>query len=167
MQIWLHSNRVLRTHPVGVWNKTKHDKVRAVREFRPPKNAEEVRSFIGLVNYVGRFIPNIATISEPLRQLTKKGARFEWGHEQLLSFGTFKDGLTDNLLLGYYNVKSRTQLIADASPVGLGAVITQFQKGENRVIAYASLSLTDPELNYAQTEKETLALVLAVERFTY
>ncbi|XP_055309417.1 uncharacterized protein K02A2.6-like [Sitodiplosis mosellana] len=147
--------------------KPKHDKVKAVQEFRVPKNAEEVRSFIGLVNYVGKFIPNLATISEPLRQLTKRGVRFEWGREQQLAFDTFKDRLTDNLLLGYYNVKCRTQLIADASPVGLGAVLTQFQKGENRVIAYASRSLTEPELNYAQTEKEALALVWAVERFTY
>ncbi|XP_055306964.1 uncharacterized protein K02A2.6-like [Sitodiplosis mosellana] len=147
--------------------KPKEDKVKAVKEFRPPKNAEEVRSFIGLVNYVGKFIPNLATISEPLRRLTKKGVRFVWGREQQLAFHAFKDRLADTVTLGYYNIKCRTQLVADASPVGLGAVLTQIQKGENRIIAYASRSLTEPELNYAQTEKEALALVWAVERFTY
>lgn len=57
--------------------------------------------------------------------------------------------------------------MADASPVGLGAVLIQFQGNEPRIIAYANRSLTAPEMNYAQTEKEALALVWAVERFHY
>lgn len=147
--------------------KPKHDKVQAVKEFRTPVSAEEVRSFLGLVNYVGKFIPNLATVSEALRRLTKKEVSFEWGSEQQWAFETLKRNLTDNLLLGYYNVKYRTQVVADASPVGLGAVLTQFQQSDARIIAYASRSLTESELNYAQTEKEALALVWAVERFHY
>lgn len=147
--------------------KPKHDKVKAVKDFRAPASAEEVRSFLGLVNYVGKFVPNLATVTEPLRRLTKKEVRFEWGHEQQFAFDQLKQSLTSNLLLSYYNVKYRTQVIADASPVGLGAVLIQFQEEEARIITYASRSLTAPELNYAQTEKEALALVFAVERFHY
>ncbi|XP_055590161.1 uncharacterized protein LOC129742304 [Uranotaenia lowii] len=69
--------------------------------------------------------------------------------------------------LGYFDVDDRTQLVADASPVGLGAVLMQI-KGQNaRIIAYASKSLSDVETRYAQIEKEALALVWAVERFHF
>ncbi|XP_078309584.1 uncharacterized protein LOC144617972 [Crassostrea virginica] len=101
-------------------------KVKAVVEAREPRTSAEVRSFLGLVNYSSRFIPDLATIAAPLRQLT---------------------------------------LIADASPVGLGAVLVQEQDGEFRVISYASRSLSDTERRYSQTEKEALALVWACERF--
>lgn len=147
--------------------KPKHDKLKAVKEFRAPTNAEEVRSFLGLVNYVGKFIPNLATISEPLRKLTKKDAHFMWQKEQQVAFDVLKQKLTDDLVLGYYDVKCRTQVVADASPVGLGAVLIQFQEEEARIISYTSRSLTAAELNYAHTEKEALALVWAVERFHY
>lgn len=53
------------------------EKTSAIKEFRAPKNAEEVRSFLGLVNYIGKFIPDLATITDPLRQLTKKSVPFE------------------------------------------------------------------------------------------
>lgn len=147
--------------------KPMHNKIESVKQFRNPKSTEEVQSFLGLVNFVGKFIPNLATVSEPLRQLTKKDANFEWGLKQQESFETLKQSLTNDLTLGYYNVKSPTQVVADASPVGLGAVLIQYQGNEPRIISYASRSLTSPEMNYAQTEKEALALVWAVERFHY
>lgn len=90
-----------------------HDHISAVQNFRAPITMEEVRSFLGLVNYVGKFIPNLATESEPLRQLTKKGTHFEWKNE----FKNLKQSLSNHSTLGYYNVNDRTQLIADASPV--------------------------------------------------
>ena len=68
--------------------------------------------------------------------------------------------------LAYYKVGCRTRIVADASPVGLGAVLTQLQGDVWRVIAYASTSLTDVERRYSQTEKKALALVWACERFT-
>lgn len=143
------------------------NKIEAVQQFRRPNTTEEVHSFLGLVNYVGKFIPNLATISEPLRQMTKKNAKFVWGREQKESFDALKKSLTNELTLGYYDIKSRTQVVADASPVGLGAVLIQFHGDDARIIAYASRSLTATEMNYAQTEKEALALVWAVERFHY
>lgn len=147
--------------------KPTHDKVGAVKQFRPPRNTKELHSFLGLVNFVRKFIPNLATINEPLRRLLKKEADFVWGIEQQKAFEGLKQSLTAEVTLAYYNVKYQTRVIADAGPVGLGAVLTQLQGLEWRVVAYASRSLMAPEKNYAQTEKEALALVWAVERFHY
>lgn len=147
--------------------KPKQDKVQAIKQFRPPQTAEETRSFLGLVNYVGKFIPNLATITEPLRRLTRKEVQFSWGKEQEQAFQSLKEQMTKETSLGYYNVNDRTQIVADASPVGLGAVLLQFKGSDPRVISYASRSLTKTEQKYAQTEKEALALVYAMERFHY
>lgn len=73
-----------------------HDHLAAVREFRTPLTGEEVRSFLGLVNYVGKFIPNLATVSEPLRKLTQKGVTFEWGSDQQRAFDLLKNGLANH-----------------------------------------------------------------------
>lgn len=143
------------------------DKVQAVRAFRQPKTAEEVRSFLGLITFVGKFIPDLATITEPLRSLTKKHVKFEWENAQQEAFDKLKTLLTSSLTLGYYDVKAKTQLYADASPVGLGSVLVQFKNDEPKIISYASKSLSETEKRYCQTEKEALALVWAVERFHF
>lgn len=136
-------------------------KVKAVAEFRRPENASEVKSFLGLVNYSARFIPNLATINEPLRKLTKKGQPFVWGSEQEESFERLRGCLSDTETLGYFDKDAKTQVVTDASPVGLGAVLVQNRK----VIAYASRALSDVERRYSQTEREALGLVWACERF--
>ena len=119
------------------------DKVRAVAEFRESKNASVVRSFPGLVNFSARFIRNLSTLSGPLRKLTNKSVNFEWGIEKAQAFKGLKTELARAETLGYFDKEAETQVITDASPVGLGAVLVQKQKGEFVVIAYASRSLTD------------------------
>ena len=152
---------VLSSRGVGVAT----DKVRAVVEAREPESVSEVRSFLGLVNYSGRFIPDLATLSEPLRRLTKKDVEFQWGPEQAAAFQKLKNELARAEILGYYDKDAETHVITDASPVGLGAVLAQKQQGEFRVIMYASRSLTEVERRYSQTEREVLAIVWACERF--
>jgi len=140
-------------------------KIEAVRDAERPKSASEVRSFLGLVNFNARFIPDLATKSDPLRKLTRKDVPFKWGREQEKAFKVLKDDLAKATELAYFDPKAPTRIVADASPVGLGAVLVQKQKGVERVIYYASRSLTDVERRYSQTEKEALALVWACERF--
>lgn len=144
-----------------------HDKVLAIKQFRPPSTSEETRSFLGLVNYVGKFIPNLATITEPLRRLIRNDVQFVWKKEQQHAFELLKSCMSKGTTLGFYNVNDRTQVIADASPVGLGAVLIQFKGSDPRIISYASRSLSSTEQKYAQTEKEALALVFAMERFHF
>ena len=140
-------------------------KVKAVRDARKPETAAEVRSFLGLVNYSACFIPDLATISAPLRELIKKDVPFRWEHEQQDAFRELKHRLSSAETLAYFDKSAPTKVIADASPVGLGAVLVQEQQGEFRVVYYASRSLSDTEKRYSQTEKEALGLVWACERF--
>lgn len=140
------------------------ERVRAVTEAREPENDTEVRSFLGLVGYSSRFIPQFATLSEPLRSLTRKDTPFRFGPEQKQAFSALKAELARASTLAYFDKEAPTQVIADASPVGLGAVLVQNQKGIKVPICYVSRSLTDCERKYSQTEKEALGLVWACER---
>jgi hypothetical protein len=142
------------------------DKADAVKQARRPKNGEEVRSFLGLVNFSGRFIENLATISAPLRNLTKKNIPFMWDQEHEQAFLLLKEKISCTEVLAYFDLTKKTQITVDASPVGLGAVLTQQHTGGNRVIAYASRSLSEVEKRYSQTEKESLAIVWGCEHFS-
>ncbi|XP_044574131.1 uncharacterized protein K02A2.6-like [Drosophila ananassae] len=144
------------------------EKISAIGSFRAPRNKEETRSFLGLVTYVGKFIPDLADLTEPLRLLLKKDQKFIWGAAEEKGFHKLKLALTKIPSLSYFDPKYKTRLIADASPVALGAVLLQFKNDLTpNIIAFASRSLTDVEKRYSQTEKESLALVWAVERFYF
>ena len=140
-------------------------KVEAIREAPVPTNAAEVRSFLGLATYCSRFIPNFATVTEPLRLLTRKGTPWRWNSIHQKAFDTLKNLLTDTQVMAHYDPSAPTHLRVDASPVGLGAVLTQTQDGVTRPIAYASRTLSNVERRYSQTEKEALAVVWGCEKF--
>lgn len=140
------------------------DKVDAIRRFRSPETAEELRSFLGLINYLGKFIPNLSTMTAPLRELLKKDTKFKWEQTHFEAFEQIKREVSDPRNLGYYSPYDETILIADASPVGLGAVLLQVKNGKKRVICYISKGLSSAERAYAQNEREALALVWATER---
>ena len=143
------------------------EKVSAVQNAKPPQSTAEVRSFLGLVQYCAKFLPDFSQVAEPLRMLTRKDQQFMWEDAQQKSFLKLKDLLTRAETLAYFKNECRTRIVADAGPTGIGAVltITQLQYGLWRVISHASRNLTDVERRYSQTEKEGLALVWACERF--
>ena len=103
------------------------EKVKAVKEAQEPRTVSETQSFLGLVNYCARFIPDLATVSEPLHRLTKSGTSFVFEGEQKKAFRELKERLAYAETLGYFDKNAPTQVIAVASPVGLGAVLTQKQ----------------------------------------
>ncbi|KAG7304923.1 hypothetical protein JYU34_010335 [Plutella xylostella] len=145
--------------------------MKSIKEFRVPNTVEELQSFLGLVNYINKWIPNLATMTEPLKELLrlklgKKASITQyWTRNQDKAFLSLKETLTGIETLGYYDVKDKTQVIADASPVGLGAVLVQIDCSGPRIIAYGNRTLTSCERKYSQTEKEALALVWAIEHF--
>ncbi|XP_055542831.1 uncharacterized protein K02A2.6-like [Wyeomyia smithii] len=142
------------------------EKTSAIKNFRVPQSTEEVRSFLGLVNFVGHFIPHLSTRTEPLRQFVR-GAVNSFGQDQLTAFNDLRNELSKNVrTLGFYDPDDITELYADASPVGLGAVLVQRDSGSTpRVISFASKGLSDAERIYPQTQREALAVVWAVEKF--
>ena len=103
----------------------------------------------------------------PLRQLTKNYSRWQWTETCQIAFDKIKDALSSETVMGYFDLKKETEIIVDASPVGLGAMLIQRdpKAGQGKVIAYASRSLTDTEKRYSQLEKEALAIVFGIERF--
>ena len=141
-------------------------KIEAVENTRRPTNAAEVRSFLGLVNYCGRFIPNLATTSEPLRRLTRQSCKWTWGSEQETAFVELKRQLASSHVMAYFKQDAETHVVVDASPVGLGAILSQKQSdGTHKPVYYASRALSDVERRYSQTEREALAIVWACEKF--
>lgn len=145
--------------------------VKVIDSFRRPDTIEEIQSLLGLVNFVGKWIPNLATITDPIRKLLRlklgKNSNIApyWKSEQDRAFQKIKACLNNISTLGFYDPRDKTQVMADASPVGLGAVLIQHDSRGPRIIAYGNKSLTDTEKRYCQTEKEALALVWAVEHF--
>ena len=134
----------------------------AVINFPAPANITELQRFLGMINQLAKFTPELATQTEPLRQLLKRDSLWSWGHQQEESFQKIKKNLTSTPIL------ARSSIIAlDASNAGLGAVLLQIQPdGSSRPVSYISRSLTPAERNYAVIEKEALAATWASERFS-
>jgi hypothetical protein len=133
-------------------------KLEAIKKFRSPRSVEEVRSFLGLINYHGRYIPDLATSSEPLRRLLRAEYKFEWKREQKIAFNQLRNCLAKENTLGYFVPGDITKLVCDASPVGIGAILIQEDNStlDSRTIAYASRSLSKTEQAYYQTVKKSL-----------
>lgn len=141
------------------------DKTQAVKDMKEPSNVSELRSFLGMVNQLGKFIPNLAEKDKPLRDLLSTKNMWYWGHDQQKAFHNLKQELSSPPVLQLYNPNKPLKISADASSFGLGAVMLQKEGDVWSPVAYASRSLTPTEQRYAQVEKEALALTLACERF--
>lgn len=146
------------------------EKIDTIQKFRRPMSKEELKSFLGLVDYVGRrFRPNIAEATTPLRLLlSERGKDIPWGAAQDQAFLAIKELLKEQFALGFYRLEDKTIVYADAGPEALGAILLQRdENGVERVVTCSSRRLTDAEKNYSQTEREALALVWAMKRFDF
>ena len=136
------------------------EKTKAVQNWPVPKNVKEVRSFIGLCSYMRRFIAGFSSVCKPLHLLTQKDHRFEWNEDCQVAFETLKTALTSAPILGFPQ-ESQGEFIldCDASNDALGAVVSQLQEGEERVISYYSKCFSKAEQRYCTTRKELLSVV--------
>ena len=125
----------------------------------------ELRRFLGMANQMGKFSPNLAQVTRPLRELLSKNRTWQWGCAQEEAFAQVKAELCKPTVLAFYTPDAPTKLSADASLHGLGAVLLQRSDGEWKPVAYASRSMSDTEKRYAQIEKEALATVWACDKF--
>ncbi len=141
-------------------------KAEAISNAPRPQNVPELRSFLGMVNYYSKFVGNLATKLSPLYELLKKQVEFVWSDDCETAFQHAKQVLTSDNLLVHYDCTKPIVLSVDASPYGLGAVLShKFPDGSEKPIAFASRTLSDAERNYAQIEKEGLAIVFGIKRF--
>ena len=119
-----------------------------------------------MLQYYARFLPNHSSELSPLHDLLKDKTPWLWTDKCQAAFQRSKQLLTSASVLTHYDVNLPIRLECDASSVGLGAVIShEMPDGTHRPVAYASRTLSKPERNYAQIEKEALALVFGVKKF--
>ena len=149
---------VIRPHP---------SKVTAIQEALPPNTKKQLRSFLGLVGFYRKFIPNFSHIALPLTDLTRKFSpnKILWGESQEIAFRSLKSSLTKSPILKLPNVKDAFFLQTDASDRGVGAVLMQMGSEQKMPIAYASRKLKPSEEHYATIEKECLAIIWAIQKF--
>lgn len=141
------------------------NKVDAIQAFPPPRNRKQLSSFLGLINFLAKFVPNLSSETEPIRRLLRKDSEWKWGQQEQETFEKLKKLVSSDTVLAHFNENLKTYLITDAGAVGLGAIVAQKQvDGSIRPVQYASRSLSAQEKKYSQTEKEALAVVWGCER---
>ncbi len=138
-------------------------KVEAITGMPRPRDKAEVKRLLGMINYLGKFLPQLSDISEPLRNLTKEGVQFIWSQIHEDTFNKLKQMISQPPVLQYYDLDEEVTLETDASDYGLGAVLLQ----NGRPVAFASRTLTQSERRYSQIEKECLSLVFGCTRFDH
>ena len=142
------------------------EKVQAIKDFPVPTDLTSLRSFLGLANQLGFFIPDLAQATKALRQLLQKDVAYIWLEEHQNAFDTVKEMLTSDLLVKPFNPNLPTQLLTDASRLyGLGYALLQHEDdGTPRLIRCNSRSLSATESRYATIELECLAIQWAIEQ---
>ena len=144
--------------------------VEKVEKFPRPETVSQLREFLGLVNFQRKFVKNASSVQKPLSELTggKKRTQIVWTPERIEAFNTLKEQMKEDVLLSYpcYAEDAEPmQLWVDVSSVGAGACLKQKQQGEDRVIAYASMTFSASQRNYSTIDRELAALRWGVKTF--
>ncbi|XP_063635087.1 uncharacterized protein K02A2.6-like [Cydia splendana] len=151
------------------------DKLEAIEKVSVPRNTTELRSFLGLVMYYAKFVPNISSLLAPLYNLLRKDVKYYWDSSCENAFNQVKGMLMSSEVLAHYSPELHLVLTCDASSVGVGAVISHLipdgtsgngtEGARERPIAYASRSLNKAERGYSQIEKEALGIIFGIKKF--
>lgn len=141
------------------------EKVRAIAELPVPQDKNDLQRALGLVNYLGKFIPNLSANTRALRSLLETNTMWQWMAEHAKEWAWLRSSLTQEPVLKFYDQDKPLKVSTDASKAGLGAVLLQKHDTEWYPVAYASRTMTSAERNYAQIEKETLGAVFGCEKF--
>lgn len=141
-------------------------KVEALLHAPPPKDVATLRSFIGLLTYYSKFIPNLQSLITPLHDLTRKDVTFYWNKDCETIFKKCKDLIKNSPILAHYDPKLPLTIVCDASPYGVGAILNVIDNnGVERPVFMVSSTLSQAEKNYSQMHREALAIVFAVKKF--
>ena len=138
---------------------------RAINNAPAPNNISQLKSFLGLINYYCKFLPNLSNTLAPLYRLLQKHTKWQWGPEQQRAFNTSKKSLTSDCILTHFDPTKALVLACDASPYGIGVVLShQMEDGLDKPIAFSSQTLAPAEKKYSQLEKEGLAVIFGVKQ---
>ena len=142
------------------------DRVRAIKDAPTPKSVGELKSYLGMLSYYSRFLPNLSSTLHPLYHLLRKNVPWVWKAAQSKAFTASKELLISAHCLTHYDSSRELTLACDASNYGLGAVLShKMPDGSERPVAYASRTLNSSERNYSQIEKEGLSCIFGIKRF--
>ena len=133
----------------------------AVREMPTPTDVTGLKRFLGMANYLARFLPGHADMCQPLRELLNKDIEWHWTARHESAMREVCEAVTKAPVLQYFQASEQSVVQCDASGTGLGAVLLQGGKP----VEFASRALSTAERNYAQIEKELLAVLFGLERF--
>ena len=137
-----------------------------LKSFTLAKNVQQLRSFLGLVHYYGKFIPNLVTVTEPLNQLLHKNTKWHWSTDCKTAFAQLQTALSSSPILIHCDPNSPLRLACNASAYGVGAVISNIMPDESeKPIAFMSRTLTKAEHNYSHLEKEPLSIIFGIQKF--
>ncbi|CAM5144451.1 unnamed protein product [Natator depressus] len=142
------------------------DHILAISNAPPPTDLQTLRSFLGLTSWYAKFIPNYASVIEPLWELLQRSSTLVWTMDAQASFEMVKDLIVHSPVLALFSPALPTIVTTDASNYGLGAVLTQLHEDNTqRTVAFASRTLSNAERKYSTVEKEGLACVWATEKW--
>ncbi|UYV75399.1 K02A2.6-like [Cordylochernes scorpioides] len=142
------------------------EKLRAIKDARPPSNKRKLMSFLGLLNYYERFLNNKATVAEPLHRLLDSNSPLKWNKEHQRSFAEVKNLISSKSVLAHFNEDLPILVNCDASEYGVGAILSQIDHGVERPVVFASRTLNKTERRYAVIDKEALAVIFGVSEFS-
>ena len=143
------------------------NKVCAIASWKIPTNVSQLQSFLGLVGYYRKFIPNFASLSNILYKLTSNKVKFIWTEEHTTAFNALRDSLCHHPILKYPDPNKPFIIRTDASSYAISAVLLQYYDTDEKEfpIYFQSRCLKKAELNYSVTEKEGLAIIFALKKF--
>ncbi|XP_057184972.1 uncharacterized protein K02A2.6-like [Triplophysa rosa] len=145
--------------------KPDQSKIQAILNMPRPTDKKAVQRVMGMINFIGKFIPNLSSKTVYMREMLQNKTEFKWTDNHESEWDRLKTLLTTEPVLTFFDPTKRIKISTDASKDGLGAVLLQAE-GENwRPVVYASRTMTSAECRYAQIEKECLGLVYGVEKF--
>ena len=150
--------------------KPAESKIKKIKEYLPPKNINQLRSFLGLVGYYRNFVENFAKLAYPLFKLLKQNVSYEWTADCQKSFEYLRDSLVSEPVCVHYNQDKEHGLFVDSCSKGIGAILKQEELDDDgkkvwKVVSYWGRALLDAESRYPATELELLGLVNACHHF--
>ena len=143
------------------------DKTKAIREMPPPTKVSELRTILGMIQYLGKYVPNLSDILRPMNELLRDDTAWNWTHKQQESLDKVKSLITKAPTLAFFDPTRETVVSADASNYGIGGFLMQKHGDDLKPIAFCSRTMTDAEKRYGVTEKECLASTWACDRLQH